>query len=148
MSLFTVRRQTDRTTSVRRIEIAMSTALPNGGVPTTDELHASVEREIDAYLERGSIDDGCGHVLDRWLQTCEADAQVALQESIDQQRQVDDVLVDKARTTVDRAERRFRRRRDRADRYAEAAQDCRYRALGTAAPVVVVPSKAVFEAPA
>lgn len=149
MSLFTIGRHTDRTKSVRRVEIAMSVALPNVGVPTPEELRASVVQQIDAYLAHGGLDDGCGHVLDQWLASCEADAQVALQELIDQQRQVDDELVDKARRKADRAEQRFRRRRERADRYSDAAQDCRHRALGTTPPTVTgPPPKPVFEAPA
>ncbi|AUM20270.1 hypothetical protein [Rhodococcus ruber] len=137
MSLFTLRRQTDRKRAVRRIEIAMSAALPNTGVPTSTELCTAVEQRIEAYLAQGSIDDGCGHVLDTWLRTREGDAQAALQELIDQQRQVDDVLVDQARARADRAEQRYSRYRARADRYLAAAQDCRHRALGATAGTVV-----------
>lgn len=133
MSLFTLRRQSERTKSVRRIDISMSAALPNLGVPTPAELRATVEEWIDGYIERGSIDDGGGHVLDGWLRTCETDAQTALQELIDQQRQVDDTLVDRAKKAADRAQVRFERIQERAQRYSDTASECRARALGAVA---------------
>lgn len=139
MSLFTLRRQSDRTKSVRRIDISMSAALPNLGVPTPTELRATVEEWIDGYLERGSIDDGGGHILDTWLRTCEADAQTALAELIDQQRQVDDTLVDQARKDADRAQTRVERIQARSQRYTDAAADCRARALGEAPPAPADP---------
>lgn len=139
MSLFTFRRQSDRTKSVRRVEIAMSTALPNLGVPTPEELRAVVEEWIDGAIARGSVDDGCGHILDQWLRTREADAQTALQELIDQQRQVDDTLVDEARTKAERARERAERVRARSQRYTDAAADCRARALGEAPPAPADP---------
>lgn len=125
MSMFTFRRQSDQSPRVRRIAISMSTALPNTGVPTPPELHLQVERWIDGYLAEDSADDGCGHILDTWLRTREADAQAALQELIDQQRQVDDALVGKARRKADRTEQRHRRVRERSGRYRGAAERIR-----------------------
>lgn len=86
----------DQRHTTRPVDAPMSLPLPTQPIPSDDQLRADAEQWIDRAVTTGAVDDANHDLLDRWFDTREADALTALHELIDQQRRVDDALVDEA----------------------------------------------------
>ena len=86
----------DQRYSTRPVDAPMSLPLITLDIPTEEQLRADAAHWIDQAVAPGAVDDANRDLLDDWFDTRKTSALTALRELIDQQRRVDDALVDEA----------------------------------------------------